>query len=215
MCERKPIEATLLLLAAIVACARLVPRFIHHQYPTASDGALLASLLNATALFITDYMTYLWGGMSEGTDSVEPSEAMQTSLKKVSRLGAKFLRNQLIRVQVQFVGNYFYDTGIYLPKLAILALYFRLFPSTMPWLRRALAGVTAFTIMAMLTTCFLDTFWCGKQVSVNWSLEPDACSTFSSKTVFRVDWGFNIASDVLSESQVVHLHGIPQADQAP
>lgn len=104
--------------------------------------------------------------------------------------------------QVQFAGNYFYDTGIYLPKLAILALYNRLFPPTMPWLRKLLYAVSTFTVLAMITTCFLDTFWCGGQVSVNWSLDDDACSTFNSKVVFRVDWVMNIATDVFSEFPV-------------
>lgn len=96
----------------------------------------------------------------------------------------------------------FYDTGIYWPKLAILALYFRLIPPTMPWLRKALYAVTAFTAAAMITTCFLDTFWCGREVSVNWSPEYSACSTFNSKEVFRIDWSMNIFSDMLSEYNV-------------
>ncbi|KAF3005976.1 hypothetical protein E8E13_010360 [Curvularia kusanoi] len=49
----------------------------------------------------------------------------------------------------------------------------------------------------MITTCFLDTFWCGRDVSVNWSLDEEACSTFNSKIVFRVDWAMNITTDVL------------------
>lgn len=52
----------------------------------------------------------------------------------------------------------------------------------------------------MITTCLLDTFWCGSQVSVNWSLDEDACNTFNSKVVFRVDWASNVATDVLSKS---------------
>ena len=51
----------------------------------------------------------------------------------------------------------------------------------------------------MITTCLLDTFWCGQQVSINWSLEEDACSTFNSKVVFRVDWVMNILTDVFSK----------------
>ncbi|KAJ4986625.1 archaeal flagellin n-terminal-like domain-containing protein [Stagonosporopsis vannaccii] len=173
-----PIEASLLVLATLLALCRLVPRLVQRQHPTPSDTFLIASILNAVALFITDVMTYSWGGMSE--DAPEPSVARAISLKKV-----------------QFAGNYFYDTGIYLPKLAILALYFRLFPPTMPCLRKLLYVVSMFTASAMITTCFLDTFWCGRQVSVNWSLDDDACSTFNSKVVFRVDWAMNIITDVL------------------
>ena len=101
--------------------------------------------------------------------------------------------------QVQFAGNYFYDTGIYLPKLAIVALYFRLFPPTTPWLRKALYAVTFFTGVAMITTCFLDTFWCGRKVSTNWSTEEGTCNTFNSKEVFRTDWAMNVVTDVISK----------------
>lgn len=73
----------------------------------------------------------------------------------------------------------------------------------MPWLRRALRAVTVFTGAAMLATCFLDTFWCGRQVSVNWSLDESACNTFDSKLVFRIDWASNIMTDLLSELLVV------------
>jgi hypothetical protein len=69
----------------------------------------------------------------------------------------------------------------------------------MPLLKKALYAVSFFTASAMVTTCFLDTFWCGSQVSVNWSLDEEACSTFNSKVVFRVDWGMNVLTDVLSK----------------
>ncbi|KAJ4400017.1 hypothetical protein N0V91_008992 [Didymella pomorum] len=176
-----PIEAVLLALAILLASGRLVPRFLQRQSPTTSDSFLIASILNALALFITDILTYSWGGMAgDDADAPEPSDAQRIALKKV-----------------QFAGNYFYDTGIYLPKLAIVALYFRLFPPTMPTLKKALYAVSFFTASAMVTTCFLDTFWCGSQVSVNWSLDEEACSTFNSKVVFRVDWGMNVLTDVL------------------
>ncbi|KAF1969643.1 archaeal flagellin N-terminal-like domain-containing protein [Bimuria novae-zelandiae CBS 107.79] len=170
-----PLEATLLALAIVVASGRLVPRLVQRMSPTMSDSFLVASVLNTIALFVTDVMTYDLGGISDD----EPSEVNLIKLKKV-----------------QFAGNYFYDTGIYLPKLAIVALYFRLFPPTMPWLRKALYVVTFCTGAAMVTTCFLDTFWCGREVSLNWSTQEGACNTFNSKEVFRTDWAMNVVTDV-------------------
>lgn len=70
----------------------------------------------------------------------------------------------------------------------------------MPYLRKILYVVSLFTAMAMMTTCFLDTFWCGHEVSLNWSLDEDACNTFSSKEVFRTDWTMNIITDLFSTS---------------
>ncbi|KAI4653464.1 hypothetical protein J4E93_001230 [Alternaria ventricosa] len=148
-----PIEATLMALAIFLASGRLVPRLLQRQYPTVSDSLLIASILDAVGLFVTDYLTYIWGGM---TDDAEASTARVIALKKV-----------------QFAGNAFYDTGIYWPKLAILALYFRLIPPTMPWLRKALYAVSS-----------------------NWSPDEAACNTFSSKEVFRIDWSLNVTSDV-------------------
>lgn len=50
----------------------------------------------------------------------------------------------------------------------------------------------------MVTTCFLDTFWCGRDVSTNWSIEEGACNTFDSIEVFRTDWAMNVVTDVSS-----------------
>lgn len=69
----------------------------------------------------------------------------------------------------------------------------------MPVLRKALYAVSAFTGTAMITTCFLDTFWCGRNVSTNWSIEEGACNTFNSKEVFRTDWAMNVVTDISSE----------------
>ncbi|PVH92586.1 hypothetical protein DM02DRAFT_619851 [Periconia macrospinosa] len=175
-----PIEAVLMVLAIFLASARIVTRLLQRQYPTVSDSFLIASVLNTIGLFITDALTYKYGGMEDyDPNSPVPPVEVTIALKKV-----------------QFAGNNFYDTGIYLPKLAILALYYRLIPATLPWLRKSLVGVTVFTGCAMITTCFLDAFWCGRDVSVNWSPEEDSCNTFASKEVFRVDWAMNIVSDI-------------------
>ncbi|KAI8302122.1 hypothetical protein K4K61_008251 [Colletotrichum sp. SAR11_59] len=70
-------------------------------------------------------MAYNLGGMDEyDPKAPQPPVAGQIKLMKVS-----------------FAGNYFYDTGIYIPKLAMLAFYFKLIPKTMPLLRKALYGV--------------------------------------------------------------------------
>ncbi|EDU42623.1 conserved hypothetical protein [Pyrenophora tritici-repentis Pt-1C-BFP] len=136
-----PIEGILMGLSLLLASGRLVPRFAQRHYPTVSDSLLIVSILDVIGLFITDTMTYKLGGMSE--EEMEASVSQVIALKKV-----------------QFAGNAFYDTGIYWPKLAILALYFRLIPKTMPTLRKVLYVVSTFTLCAMVTTFFLDTFWC-------------------------------------------------------
>ncbi|KAF6793048.1 archaeal flagellin n-terminal-like domain-containing protein [Colletotrichum sojae] len=176
-----PIEAVLLALAVILVFARVALRLIRQrQSLTISDWILILSMFNAVALFATDTAAYNLGGMNEYDPDAPPTPIEQ----------------EITLMKVAFAGNYFYDTGIYLPKLALLAFYFKLIPATMPKLRKFLYGVTGITAGFMLTTCFLDTFWCGPNVAVNWDPEG-SCSTFDSKDVFRIDWGMNIISDVL------------------
>ncbi|KAK2034862.1 archaeal flagellin N-terminal-like domain-containing protein [Colletotrichum zoysiae] len=176
-----PIEAVLLTLAVFLVLARLYVRLLQQRRTlTVSDWLLIVSILDAIALFSTDAMAYKLGGMDEYDPfAPEAPEDQQIMLMKVS-----------------FAGNYFYDTGIYFPKLALLSFYFKLVPPTMPLLRKALYGTCGLTLAFAMTTCFLDTFWCGPDVSVNWGLDS-TCSTFDSKVVFRIDWGMNFVSDLL------------------
>lgn len=159
--------------------ARLLVRLVRQgQSLTVCDWLVVASMVNALALFTTDMLAYGLGGLGPYPTSVSE----QIMLKKVN-----------------FAGNYFYDTGIYFPKMALCALYFKLIPPTMPNLRKTLYAGSSITLAFAVTTCFLDTFWCGADPSVNWSLEEDACATYTSKDVFRIDWVMNIVSDILSE----------------
>ncbi|KAF4956897.1 hypothetical protein FGADI_3500 [Fusarium gaditjirri] len=175
----QPIEAVLFGISTLLVIARLALRTIRqHQRLTVSDWFLVASLLDAAALFGTDTAAYKLGGMDD------PSAPPRS------------IEDQITLLKVSFAGNYFYDTGVYFPKLALLALYFKLIPQTLPLLRKFLYGVTALTGSFMLTTCFLDTFWCGPKVSVNWEIDG-GCSTFDSMTVFRIDWAMNLISDML------------------
>ena len=87
---------------------------------------------------------------------------------------------------------------MYFPKATILALYFELFPTTMPKLRTMLYIVTAFTVASGLTTCMLDTFYC-PHVPDNWSTEEGVCSVFNSLLVLQIDWAMNFSSDLFGE----------------
>ncbi|KAF0642155.1 hypothetical protein FPSE5266_10092 [Fusarium pseudograminearum] len=176
-----PIEAVLFGVASFLVLARLTLRTVRQrQSLTVSDWFLIASWFDAAALFGTDTASYNLGGMDEYDPEAPP----------------RSIEDQVALAKISFAGNYFYDTGIYLPKLALLALYFKLIPQTLPMLRKALYASTALTGTFMVTTCFLDTFWCGANVAVNWDPEG-GCSTFESKMVFRIDWGMNLVSDIL------------------
>lgn len=150
---------------------------------TLSDWLLIASSLDGIALFVTDTMAYNLGGMDDWDPDAPP----------------KPIADQISLMKVSFAGNYFYDTGIYFPKLALLAFYFRLIPTTLPTLRKLLYVATGLTVSFAITTCFVDTFWCGSNVSVNWDLES-TCTSFESMEITQIDWALNIASDLMSMS---------------
>ncbi|KAK8078761.1 archaeal flagellin n-terminal [Apiospora phragmitis] len=174
-----PVEATLMAVAMVFVSMRLFLRLgLQRTRLTISDWFIVASALDLVALLATDVMAYNLGGMDDDYDPRTPMED-QVSLLKVS-----------------FAGNYFYDSGVYLPKLALLSFYYRLVPPTMPKLHKLLYFTTGLTACFFLTTVFVDTFWCGSDVTVNWNLDG-TCSTFDSMTVTRIDWTLNLISDIL------------------
>ncbi|KAI4787434.1 hypothetical protein E4T45_13784 [Aureobasidium sp. EXF-8846] len=102
---------------------------------------------------------------------------------------------EVILDKVSFASNYFFDTGMYFPKGTILALYFKVFPRTMPVLRTTLYFVTGCTVLCCCATFGLDTFYC-HNITDNWSLKEGACSTFESLSVFQADWAMEFTTDV-------------------
>jgi hypothetical protein len=156
---------------------------------TLSDWLLIASGADAIALFVSDAMTYKLGGMNDyDPDAPETPVDVDIALMKLA-----------------FAGNYFYDAGIYFPKMALLAFYYKLVPprNMMPNLRKYLYVITGVTVVFFVTTCFLDTFWCGSYVAVNWDPNGD-CATFDSMNVSRIDWVLSIVADLLG--MWMHMH---------
>lgn len=97
-------------------------------------------------------------------------------------------------IQISFASNYFYDFGMGFPKLSMLAFYWLFFDFTShPAMRKVLWAMTAFVVACYLTILFDDTFFCGKNVSVQWSQEDGACSVFYAKEPFIVNFTLNLA----------------------
>lgn len=80
------------------------------------------------------------------------------------------------------------------PKLSMLAFYWAYFNlSSHPGLRKMLYGMTAFVVACYLTILFDDTFFCGANVSVQWSQEDGACSVFYAPEPFILNFTLNLA----------------------
>ncbi|GKT48714.1 uncharacterized protein ColSpa_08895 [Colletotrichum spaethianum] len=135
-----------------------------------SEYLLLLSAFNALGLIICDTLTYRLGVM----DNWEPS----VTLSKV----------------ISFASNYFYDVGMGFPKMSMLAFYWVYFPAdTSPAMRKALWGITAFVGLSYMAILWDDTFFCGKDVSVQWSQEEGACSVFYAPEPFILNFTLNLA----------------------
>lgn len=109
--------------------------------------------------------------------------------------------------QIAFAGNYFYDVGLYFPKLSIITIYHKLFPpSTISLQMRIwLYALSLYTVAACITTFCVDTFWCAPNIASNWSMDEGACSSFNSNTLFQLNWALNVSSDILSEEYFLLL----------
>ena len=80
------------------------------------------------------------------------------------------------------------------PKLSMLAFYWAFFRSSISsGMRKTLYGITAFVCVCYLTILWDDTFFCGKDVSVQWSQEEGACSVFYAPEPFILNFTLNLA----------------------
>ncbi|KAG9659343.1 hypothetical protein KCU95_g13024, partial [Aureobasidium melanogenum] len=171
-------EWILLIAAYVLVGLRMYTRLlVQRQKLRLSEYILLFSALIGLGLIICDTLTYELGVM----DDWEPS----VKLSKIS-----------------FASNYFYDFGMGFPKLSMLAFYWGVFPADRPTLRKAMYVVTAYVCCAYMTVLWMDTFYCGVPVSVQWSQEEGACSVFYADTPFYFNFSMNLSS-------YIFIYGLP------
>lgn len=101
--------------------------------------------------------------------------------------------------KVSFASNYFYDVGMGFPKMSMLAFYWGIFPTERRALRKAVYIVTAYVCTAYFVVLWIDTFYCGIPVSVQWSQEEGACSVFYATTPFYFNFAMNLSSYVFGK----------------
>ncbi|KAG9594740.1 hypothetical protein KCU77_g3009, partial [Aureobasidium melanogenum] len=171
-------EWILLIAAYVLVGLRMYTRLlVQRQKLRLSEYILLFSALIGLGLIICDTLTFELGVM----DDWEPS----VKLSKIS-----------------FASNYFYDFGMGFPKLSMLAFYWGVFPADRPTLRKAMYVVTAYVCCAYMCVLWMDTFYCGVPVSVQWSQEEGACSVFYADTPFYFNFSMNLSS-------YIFIYGLP------
>ena len=99
----------------------------------------------------------------------------------------------------------------------MLAFYWEYFkPSQEKRLRRVLQITTVFVIMCYLATLFDDTFFCGVNVSVQWSQTAGACSVFYAREPFILNFSLGLSCylAIYSIPIVALLHNILEASSS-
>jgi hypothetical protein len=143
------LEWTFLAIAYISVAARIYVRLgIRKDRILWSDGWLLVALASVQGLVICDIITY----RRHDLNNFDP--------------------NQEAVLKIRFATNYLFDFGIYFPKFSILALYYLLVPQSRSSMRLFLYALTVLTVSSSVFTLFADTFWCGGNPAVNWSVLP-------------------------------------------
>ncbi|KAF4342258.1 hypothetical protein FBEOM_3795 [Fusarium beomiforme] len=135
-----------------------------------SDGLVILSAFSALGLIICDTLTYRMGVLDNFETSVK--------LSKIS-----------------FASNYFYDVGMGFPKMSMLAFYWaylRPFKAMGSHMRKMLWGITVFVILAYMAILWDDTFFCGKDVSVQWSQDEEACNVFYAPEPFFLNFALDL-----------------------
>lgn len=164
-----------------------------------SDWLLLASAGIALGLIICDTLTYQMGVLDDYETSEKLSKvsfAPTIPIKGVTTTSHNIVSGDVLTSgeQISFASNYFYDFGMGFPKLSMLAFYWAFFRSSISsGMRKTLYSITAFVCVCYLTILWDDTFFCGKDVSVQWSQEEGACSVFYAPEPFILNFTLNLA----------------------
>ncbi|KAH7129062.1 hypothetical protein EDB81DRAFT_888829 [Dactylonectria macrodidyma] len=117
-------------------------------------------------------------------------------LIKHPAVGEELVVNSVAYLKTVFIAEYFFDIGIYWPKLSITTFYWFLIPQVFRTLRRALYANTVYLVCCLIAAILIVTL-ITNPISNNWSIENQLESAWNSYTVFVVQWCLNFSTDLL------------------
>jgi hypothetical protein len=106
------------------------------------------------------------------------------------------LTDSVAYLKTVFVMCYFFDFGLYFPKVSLVAFYWWLIPIGFRRLRVAVYVGAACVGCAFVATVLADTLT-ARPVSNNWSIENQLSSTWNSYNTFAANWTLNWSTDIL------------------
>ncbi|KAM0698125.1 hypothetical protein Q7P36_001589 [Cladosporium allicinum] len=190
-------EWILLIIAYAFVGLRLYTRLIvQREKLRVSEWILIAAAIDALALIICEYAIPNPSHQTR-TKLTNPSSTVTFDLGVMDDWAPSVALSK-----VSFASNYFYDVGMGLPKMSMLAFYWGIFPANRPTLRKAVYAVTGYVFLVYFIVLWIDTFFCGVPVSVQWSQEEGACSVFYAPEPFY----FNFA---MNQSSYIFVYALP------
>ncbi|KPM39581.1 hypothetical protein AK830_g6987 [Neonectria ditissima] len=111
-------------------------------------------------------------------------------------VGEKLLVNNVQYLKTVFIAEYFFDIGIYWPKLSITTFYWFLIPEIFQTLRKGLFASTVYLVSCLIAAILIVTL-ISNPISNNWSIEHQLESAWNSYTLFVVQWCLNFSTDLL------------------
>ncbi|EEU37339.1 uncharacterized protein NECHADRAFT_97074 [Fusarium vanettenii 77-13-4] len=111
-------------------------------------------------------------------------------------VGSELVVNSVEYLKIVLVAEYFFDTGIYFPKISIVLVYWKLIPGIFGSLRRVLLVTSIYLGCALLASVLTNTLIC-LPFSDNWSIENQLKSAWNSYPSFCIQWGLNFSTDLL------------------
>ncbi|KAF4548426.1 Hypothetical protein D9617_28g065320 [Elsinoe fawcettii] len=126
------------------------------------------------------------------------STAMDTVLSALGGLAVPYF-DELVPtrnfLKAAYVNYFFYFFGIFMPKYCLISIYSSLVLAQKNRTRIFLYFILAWVTASVVATFFIFVLWC-RPISENWSLEPGACSLYSSTLVFQIHAALDVSCDV-------------------
>ncbi|KAF5246218.1 hypothetical protein FANTH_6985 [Fusarium anthophilum] len=172
------IQAVLLVLALVVLILRSWAHYLLKQ-----------SLLNLSDIFA-------WLGWVFSLGWFICSTLALKILIDNPAIGPELVVNNVEYLKTVLVAEYFFDTGIYFPKISIVLFYWTLIPRVLETLRRVLFGISVYLGCTLLASVLTNTLIC-LPFSDNWSIENQLKSAWNSYPSFCIQWALNFSTDLL------------------
>ncbi|KAF2633928.1 hypothetical protein BU25DRAFT_427336 [Macroventuria anomochaeta] len=150
--------------------------------------------LERRTLTLPDY--FVWGGWFSTLGFCIGSIIALNIQIKHPLVEPDLLTDSVAYLKTVFIMCYFFNFGLYFPKVSLVAFYWWLIPLGFRRLRIAVYVGAAYVGCCFIATLLSDTLH-APRISDNWSIENQLNSTWNSYITFAINWSMNWSTDLL------------------